>query len=104
MYQENLDLIYLGINKNPDFIHAGQPVRRKAEELAVYKRLRYPFLNLQKDRIVEIFFQIEDRLVLNILKLTHSCTEKPSGQCGYCFQCVERRWAFGKVHRADPGS
>lgn len=102
--QEHLDLVYLGINKNPDFFHEGKPVRRTAEELAVYKKLRYPFLNLQKDRIVEIFCQIEDNLKLNILKLTHSCTEKASGQCGHCFQCVERKWAFEKNNRVDPCS
>lgn len=102
--QDDLDLVYLGINKNPDFFHQGKPVRRTADELSVYKKLRYPFLNLQKDRIVEIFCLIEDSLRLNILKLTHSCTVKSSGQCGYCFQCVERKWAFEKNSRLDPYS
>ncbi len=102
LQQPNLDLIYLGINKNPDLDFPGKPVRRTAEELAPYKKLRYPFLNLTKDIILKHFIQIQNTHKLDVLKYTHSCTFQPLGQCGKCFQCLERNWAFERNNFPDP--
>ncbi len=100
--QNELDLVFIGINKNPDFEHSGKPVRRTIEELAPIKKLRYPFIHLTKDKIINAFLKIEDRYQLSLLKDTHSCTSLKLGQCGHCFQCTERRWAFESLHRNDP--
>ncbi len=102
LQQSDLDLVYLGINKNPDMDFSGKPVRRTAAELAPYKRLRYPFLNLTKDTIVKYFNYIQVEYNLDLLKHTHSCTAQTRGQCGKCFQCLERNWAFEKNNLLDP--
>ncbi len=102
LQQPNLDLVYLGINKNPDMNFLGAPLRRTAAELAPYKRLRYPFLNLTKDKIVKYFNDIQNMYDLDLMRYTHSCTFQPMGQCGKCFQCLERDWAFKKNNLLDP--
>lgn len=100
--QKNLDLVYIGINKNPDFEHERKPVRRTSQELSGIKRLRYPFIDFTKDQLLKIFFQIEEQNNLDVMSLTHSCTTLPVGQCGRCFQCCERQWAFKTINRQDP--
>ena len=97
-----MDLVYIGINKNPDIIHPGKPARRTKAELQVVKKLRYPFIDLTKDAVLELFYGIDELKNTNILEYTHSCTSNNTGQCGKCFQCVERSWAFDKIGRSDP--
>jgi hypothetical protein len=100
--KEDLDLVYLGINKNPDIDHPSKPVRRTKAELQIAKKLRYPFIDLTKDAVLKLFYGIDELKNTNILDYTHSCTSQKINQCGQCFQCVERSWAFNIIGRSDP--
>ncbi len=99
---EEIGFLYIGINKNPAFDHPAKPLRRTAEELKAYPKLRYPFLNYTKDIILGDMWLLEKELDLNVLALTKSCTESMAQPCGTCFQCTERAWAFSQIGVSDP--
>ena len=100
--KEDLDLVYIGINKNPDITHPNKPVRRTKAELQIAKKLCYPFIDLTKDEVLKLFYGIDELKNSNLLEHTHSCTSHTTRQCGECFQCAERSWAFDKIGQIDP--
>jgi hypothetical protein len=93
------DLLYNAINQNPPELEdlPGAP-NRKINNPS--KKLAIPFFHLQKTHIIDLMFQ------LNLQELsdhTHSCTEQTEGRCGVCWQCTERKFAFGKLGFLDTG-
>lgn len=53
-----------------------------------------PFLFLFKYHILDAYRKLG---IEHILKTTHTCTEQEYGECGHCFACLERDWAYYKL-------
>lgn len=102
LVRPDVDLVFTGVNKLPDFEIPASPIRITPEEVQKVTKLRCPVLHLTKDFIVQAFFEIPEIRNASILGLTHSCTNKLEGSCDQCFQCVERRWAFERIGQIDP--
>ena len=94
------DVVYSAVNKyydgmNPDHIRVltkGTPF----EEI-----VRQPFSEYTKDVIVQMAFDLG--IADDLMSITHSCTEREDGRCGYCAWCKERQWAFEKIKKEDKG-
>ncbi len=93
----DVEILFTGVNQNPPVTLKGAPSRISKAELSAIPKLRCPLVETTKDYIVQAYYQIPQLAKLDILKHTHSCTQKPRGRCGYCFQCQEREWAFGAI-------
>ena len=63
--------------------------------------VRQPFANYTKDVTVQMAFDLG--IADDIMDITHSCTERNEGRCGYCPWCKERRWAFENIDKVDKG-
>lgn len=95
----NIRYLYIGINQNPpqpwgnpNWIFPVRPTEN------TNPRLVMPFMMLYKTHIVDILLQENQR---ELLKLSHTCTEQPVGNCGVCFQCGEREWALEQLGVQD---
>lgn len=84
------DVVYTGVNQNPPHFIANAPERITPEKARRFFKLRCPFIALTKDAIFKHY--IDNRL-LELYALTHSCTNYTVGECGYCFQCIEKLWS-----------
>lgn len=58
--------------------------------------INLPLLFLFKYHIVDAYYQLG---IEHIMPITHSCTEWIEGECGVCYACCERDWAFEKLGR-----
>ncbi len=92
-----VEILFTGLNQNPPMTLKGAPSRISKTELSAIPKIRCPLIETTKDYIVQAYYQIPELAKLDILKFTHSCTQKPRGHCGYCFQCQEREWAFRAI-------
>lgn len=61
-------------------------------------RGRFPFIKLYKHHILEIYRMFN---ILDLAKITHSCTRLTVGKCNECLWCDERSWAFSKLNLVD---
>ena len=94
------DVVYSAVTKyydemDPDqdrIFTAGTPF----EEI-----VRQPFATYTKDVTVQMAFDLG--IADDIMNITHSCTERDEGRCGYCPWCKERQWAFDKINKVDKG-
>lgn len=94
------DVVYSAVNKyydgmNPDHsrvLTKGTPF----EEI-----VRQPFSEYTKDVIVQMAFDLG--IADDLMDITHSCTEREDGRCGYCAWCKERQWAFEEIKKEDKG-
>lgn len=64
--------------------------------------VRQPFAEWTKDKVVQLGFDLG--IAEDIMNITHSCTERDEGRCGYCPWCKERAWAFNKINKIDKGT
>lgn len=90
---ETVDRFYTGTTRNPDWadsIPAGEKPHRYVK--IQWRNLYMPFGTSSKDAIVALYFEME--LDKSLLPLTHTCTERLDTNCGVCFACRERKWAF----------
>lgn len=96
-----VDYVFWGTQSTPprDLVQLEglYPNRRINKDL---KRVSTPFFDLYKSDTLELYFQFDQ---IELLKLTHSCTEKQIGRCMNCYQCNERTWAFKCLGKNDPG-
>jgi len=56
--------------------------------------LNLPWLFLFKYHILDAYYKLG---IQHILPTTHTCTEREYGECGECFACREKDWAFNKL-------
>lgn len=63
--------------------------------------VRQPFADMTKDHVVQMAFDLG--IAEDLMKYTHSCTERAEGRCGYCPWCKERQWAFDEINKVDKG-
>jgi 7-cyano-7-deazaguanine synthase in queuosine biosynthesis len=91
--------LFIGINQNPPELEklAGAPLRNQKSD---NPKILFPFVDLYKDAILKIMIDEEQ---LDLVDITHSCTEQQVGRCNRCWQCTERAWAFSKINVADTG-
>ena len=91
-----LDIILWASTKNPDCLPDG-PNRHASPHIKVCT----PFLKYTKDQIVKIAIDLN---LIDIMKLSHTCTESRLLRCGNCWQDKERAWAFLQNNFIDPGT
>ena len=71
------------------------PIRKKSSNAF----LSQPFFELTKDEIIIKYYELG---IEELLLETHTCTEQNEGECGICWQCSERAWAFNMLNKKDP--
>lgn len=91
------DIYYIGDNTYPSDVLPGGPIRIKSTN----KKVVYPLFELYKTDIISTYVELN---ILELLQLTHSCTEQSVGRCNNCWQCKERSWAFKELHMEDLGT
>ena len=82
--------VYTGTNAPPvENIGGRYPARKYNDPLPLnlFNPLRYIF----KYHILDAYSKLG---IEHIVPVTHSCTEQETGECGHCFACLERNWAF----------
>jgi hypothetical protein len=84
------DLVYTGTTKNPPFPIDNSPVRMTQEQTNRIPRLACPFADHTKDYVFSLYQKYG---LMELYELTHSCTRQKTGECGLCFQCIEKRWS-----------
>jgi len=97
---ETVDRFYTGTTRNPDYADAipeGEKPYRYVK--TQWRNLYMPFGIYTKDTIVDLYFEMG--LDKTLLPLTHTCTERLDTNCGVCFACVERKWAFDATNQKD---
>ena len=94
MHHRLADIYYIGDNSYPEQILPNGPRRIKMEK----DILIYPFFSWYKTDILKLY-QTED--TMDLLPLTHTCTEQAIGRCHVCWQCRERAWAFQECGLQD---
>ena len=103
-YYDNLGILYSGNTMNPPtyFWHNTDAPLRGAAVAAAEKFEKFvtPFAHLDKSYTVKL---AHDNLYEHVFKMSHSCTERPRGRCGVCWQCNERQWGFDQNKLMDPG-
>lgn len=88
------DVIYVGDNIYPEHELPHGPNRKKY----IHPKVLYPLFNLTKVDIVKLYITHN---IMDLLPLTHTCTEQAIGRCNVCWQCKERAWAFQKCGLQD---
>jgi hypothetical protein len=89
-----VDVLFSGTNQNPPIDVGAQGPQRRNPKKYIPPFLKFPFLDLHKTHILEIYRQFD---LLELAAITQSCTQLPRGKCGLCFQCIERQWAFDEL-------
>jgi len=88
------DYFYIGDNSYPEHELPDGPKRIKMSS----EKARYPFFHMTKIDILKLYLKHD---IMDLLPLTHTCTEQSLGRCGRCWQCRERAWAFEKCDIQD---
>jgi hypothetical protein len=85
-----VDYLYLGIiDDRPE--HYVNWFKAKFNETVQRK---YPFLNLEKSHIIDLYHQ---KNLFDLLKVTTSCNTGSIPACGTCNGCEARSWAFQEL-------
>ncbi len=90
-----IDYVYVGIIKSRPEHSIGWNRYEFKESL----RIRYPFLDLEKCHVLDLFRSFD---TLDLLNYTHSCAVDEINHCGVCNGCNERSWAFDVLEIKDP--
>lgn len=96
----NPDVLYMGENQNPPAdsgVVGLYPIRLQEHPAAPSMT---PLLWLYKSHILNLYQQLN---LMELLAITHTCTEQAEGRCHSCFGCKERAWGFKVAGYTDPG-
>lgn len=100
-----VDVLYSGQNQFPPeaeqwpaYHAARNGFVRRDPNLPDSDVAKFPFIKLYKHHILEIYRQFD---LLELAKITHSCTAQKVGKCEQCLWCVERAWAFTRLGLED---
>ena len=85
-----MDVVYVGVISNRDEHLIGYDKLSYTET----DKLKYPFMNLEKSHIVDLFYQLN---ITELLELTHSCDLHETIHCNRCNGCTERIWGFAQM-------
>lgn len=94
------DVVYSAVNKYYDGMNPDHG-RVFTEGTPFEKIVRQPFSAYTKEVIVQMAFDLG--IADELMDITHSCTERNEGRCGYCSWCKERQWAFENIDKVDKG-
>lgn len=92
--KNDYDVLYFAGNSYPVDILPNGPNRTRRYNP---KHIQ-PFFNCYKTDIVKAY---DEYNLMELLPLTHTCTEQLVGRCNRCWQCKERMWAFNEVGLID---
>ena len=93
-------LLYEGSNAiHESLMDSSPPVRY----ISPYDTIKQPWAYTTKDAIVKY---ILDEKLYELINMSHSCgrRDRDSGQCGTCYNCIERAWAFKQNNAQDTGT
>lgn len=89
------------LDYHADYLYMGIIQSRPEHSIGWYRhqfrentRRRYPFLNLEKSHIVDLYIQLNQ---LELLTLTYSCAVQEYQPCGHCNGCRERQWGLSEM-------
>jgi hypothetical protein len=95
--ENEYDILYFAGNSYPKDILPNGPNRIRRNN----PKHHQPFFDLYKTDVVQAYVEYD---IMDLLKLTHTCTELEFGRCSNCWQCNERSWAFKKLNLTDIGT
>lgn len=100
-----VDMLYSGQNQFapeaklwPEYIRAESGFVRRDPNSPDEPHARFPFIKLYKYHILELYRQFN---LLELARITHSCTTQTAGKCAECLWCREREWAFTRLGLVD---
>jgi len=96
-----VDYVYYGSQAIAEELTTLDVVFPKRPANKFYPNTICPFFDLTKEHTLDLYFKLN---ITELLKFSHSCTEKTVGRCGACYNCIERAWAFTRLAQDDPGS
>jgi len=96
----DVDIVYTAVTKYYDEMDPDQD-RVFTAGTPFEDIVRQPFADMTKDQTVQLAFDMG--IAEDLMRYTHSCTERDEGRCGYCPWCKERQWAFDKIGQVDKG-
>lgn len=99
MERTDIDAFYTGKCMNPPEGSGMPQWAPKNPTQNIRGRLVLPFRAVTKAEILSLYYTLG---VEHLLEKTHSCTQSDIGQCGTCFACAERAWAFQQIGQTDP--
>jgi hypothetical protein len=88
------DVFYFAGNSYPEDVLPNGPRRIQR----MNPKEQQPFFHLYKTDIVKMYVSFG---IMDLLPLTHTCTEQYIGRCNVCWQCRERAWAFRECGLED---
>ena len=93
------DVVLIGDTNVPECLQSidSAPIRKPVGISSCIQ----PMLNWNKDVVVQLAIDLG---LYNIMKLSHTCTERQHERCNECWQCTERAWAFDQCNYTDPGT
>lgn len=94
--ENKYDVLYFAGNSYPIDILPNGPNRTRRTN----PRHIQPFFDLYKTDIIQAYV---DYNIMDLVLLTHTCTELEFGRCNLCWQCKERQWAFMQLNLNDNG-
>jgi len=92
--ESQCDFLYFGGNSYPEDILPNGPRRTRRTNP---KHIQ-PFFDCYKTDILQAYVDLN---LMDLLPLTHTCTEFEIGRCNNCWQCRERKWAFIQLDMID---
>jgi 7-cyano-7-deazaguanine synthase in queuosine biosynthesis len=84
----------LGDTSNPPDLPDG-PKRKQSYD----DKFLQPMFDWTKKDTVALAIELG---LTDLMKISHSCTERKISRCGHCWQCRERAWAFDQNQYIDP--
>jgi hypothetical protein len=84
------DYVFTGATANPPHEIPNAPERMTRKQIQNIPTLVCPFIDKTKDYVFGLYKKYN---LMNLYEMTHSCTNLPVGECGRCFQCIEKLWA-----------
>jgi hypothetical protein len=101
MEKYNVDIMVYGSQKTPpkeelevDWEYPYRPEKIHYIEEKIY----CPFALVDKRNTIDLYRIFNQ---MDLLALTHSCTEQTIGQCNRCLYCKEREWALNSNNLID---
>jgi hypothetical protein len=96
-----IDLVVYGSQKTPpkDEMHGDWDYPFRPDKIS-YPNAYCPFAFVDKRNTIDLY-RIFDRM--DLLSITHSCTENATSRCGECLFCQERAWALRENNLIDTG-
>lgn len=88
------DFLYFAGNSYPEDVLPNGPKRVRRKDPRHFQ----PFFDCYKNEIVKAYVDFD---IMDLIPLTHTCTEQAEGRCNVCWQCKERIWAFNEINIED---